>query len=139
MDYEKERLEAIEAGEKALESLQEAENCLSKARKWGVVDILGGGLISSLVKHSKMDDAQEYIEAAKEDLRSFRKELKDVQMISDINLETSDFLGVADVIFDGFLSDVFMQDRIKEAQVKLTETIGQVKYALRQLGYNGEW
>lgn len=34
--------EAIEAGERALQSLRDARNSLSSARGWGVIDMFGG-------------------------------------------------------------------------------------------------
>ena len=52
-DFEKERNEAILAGERALDSLRAARDELNSAGNWGIVDLLGGGLISGLVKHSK--------------------------------------------------------------------------------------
>lgn len=99
-DFEKERQEAISADERALCSLKKARDCLASARGWGIYDILGGGLISSLIKHGRMNEAEEYLLAAKYDLRRFEKELRDLDEFENINLDTQDFLGVADLIFD---------------------------------------
>ena len=49
-DFEKEKYEAIQAGERALVSLREAQNQLNSAKNWGVVDLLGGGLFTDLIK-----------------------------------------------------------------------------------------
>jgi hypothetical protein len=38
-----------------------------KARSFGVWDLLGGGFISSMMKHSKMDEAQRCMERAGND------------------------------------------------------------------------
>ena len=51
---DKEIDEAIASGEHALISLREAQNKLNSARNWGIFDMLGGGLITDLIKHSKM-------------------------------------------------------------------------------------
>ena len=67
-DYGKEKQEAIVAGQQALRSLRQAQDCLSSARNWGIYDLLGGGLLSSLVKHSRMDKAQQCINEAKSSL-----------------------------------------------------------------------
>ena len=64
-DLEKEKREAVKAGERALASLKSAKSKLDEAKSWGVVDILGGGIVSSLIKRSKMDDANAYMEQAK--------------------------------------------------------------------------
>ena len=51
-DLEKEKREAVKAGERALASLKSAKSKLDEAKSWGVVDILGGGIVSSLIKLS---------------------------------------------------------------------------------------
>ena len=45
--------------------LEQALDELGSARGWGLWDILGGGLISTLVKHGHMDDAESHIREAK--------------------------------------------------------------------------
>ena len=70
--------EAIRAGEQALDSLREAKSQLNSARNWGIYDMLGGGVISSMIKHSKIDQANEWMDQANRDLRRFAKELRDV-------------------------------------------------------------
>ncbi len=42
-DIEKEKREAIEAGQRALSSLQTAKENLNSAKNWGLVDMFGGG------------------------------------------------------------------------------------------------
>lgn len=79
-DLEKERREAIAAGNRALNSLRAAQNNLNSAKNWGLWDMFGGGFISTMVKHSKMDQAKENMEQAKYDLRNFSRELNDVNM-----------------------------------------------------------
>ena len=86
--------EAILAGERALESLQNARERLGKAKNWSLIDLFGGGLFTDVMKHSRL---KEYLEEAKEDLRNFRRELSDVQMFLNLNLEISDFLKVTDI------------------------------------------
>lgn len=132
-DYEKERREAIAAGNRALDSLREAYRELDSARGWGIYDIIGGGLFSSLIKHSKMDAAQECLQAAKSDLQRFETELQDLNQFEDINLDTRDFLGFADLLFDGLLADVMMQSRINEARRKIDTAISRVEDILRRL------
>lgn len=128
-----ERQEAIEAGNKALDSLYIARDYLDKAKSWGIYDIFAGGFISSMIKHNRMKDAKLYIEDAKRDLMVFQKELRDLRDINNIDLETSDFLGFADVLFDNIFTDIFMQKRIDEASRKVEKTIWEVENILRNL------
>ena len=57
-NYEQERLEAVQAGERALSSLENARNKLNNAKNWGIADLLGGGMFTTMLKRSKMSDAQ---------------------------------------------------------------------------------
>lgn len=132
-DYERERQEAIEAGYRALDSLREAYMKLDSARGWGVYDILGGGLISSLIKHGKMDKAQDCLQDAKRDLKRFEIELQDLNNFENINLDTRDFLGFADLVFDGLIADAMMQSRINEARSKVRTATRRVEDILRRL------
>ena len=47
--------EAIQAGEAALRSLERAKEKMGSAKNWGIFDMMGGGLLRSLFKHSKFD------------------------------------------------------------------------------------
>ena len=46
----REMQEAVQAGERALQSLYAARDKLGSARNWGIFDMLGGGFISDFVK-----------------------------------------------------------------------------------------
>ena len=61
-DIEKEKREAIEAGRRALNSLQAAKENLNSAKNWGLVDMFGGGFFTTMLKHSKMDQAKQNME-----------------------------------------------------------------------------
>ena len=80
-DIEKEKREAIEAGRRALNSLSAAKENLNSAKNWGLVDMFGGGFFSTMLKHSKMEQAKQNMEQAKYDLRNFSRELNDVNII----------------------------------------------------------
>ena len=132
-DSQKEVQEAVRAGKEALGLLEQAKECLNSAGNWGIVDMLGGGLISTFVKQSKMGDANRLVEKARSALKQFQKELKDVQSLEEINIETGDFLAFADYFFDGMIADWFMQSRIKDAKRQVEDAIQKVKGILEQL------
>ncbi len=132
-DFEKEKREAIDAGNKALESLRTAKENLDSARNWGFLDMFAGGLATSLVKQSKMKKARQNMEQAKWDLRNFSEELKDVNMISHLDIETDDFLSFADWFFDGFFVDWMVQDRINTARDQVDEAIQRLQSVLQEL------
>ena len=132
-DYEKEKREAVEAGRRALESLRAAQRELDGAKNWGLVDLFGGGFFSSMIKRGKMNNAEQYMQQARYDLRSFSKELRDVDQVMDIHINTDDFLSFADWFFDGFAVDWMVQSRINQAREKVGEAIYRVESILAGL------
>lgn len=129
--------EAIYAGERALSSLRTAQDELSSAKSWGIVDLLGGGLITDMIKHSKMDRASSYMETAKHDLRVFQRELKDVTVNADFQINVGDFLKFADFFFDGIVADYLVQSKIADAKKEVDKAIREVEDILADLrGYS---
>lgn len=132
-DLEKEKREAIDAGNRALRSLRDAQDNLNSAKNWGLWDMFGGGFISTMAKHSKMEKAKQNMEQARYDLRNFSRELNDVNIACHLDIETGDFLSFADWFFDGFVVDWMVQDRINQASRQVAEAIRRVEGILRQL------
>ena len=134
-DYndQRERNEAIQAGEAALSALRQARTELNSARNWGIYDILGGGLISTMIKHDKMGNAESCLKEAQYRLERFHKELGDIHMNFGSDLSTNDFLSFADWFFDGFIADIMIQDRINRARDEVDRMIYKVEGILSRL------
>lgn len=132
-NYQREINEAVNAADNALYYLNNANRYLNSAGGWGIVDILGGGFISTLVKHGKMDKAQQEMQQAKYAVQAFKKELQDVGRIADININPGDFLTFADYFFDGFVADWLVQSKIRDAQKQINDAIYQITNIKNQL------
>lgn len=132
-DLQKEKREAIAAGQRALNSLRAAQNDLDSAKNWGLWDMFGGSFFSTMIKRSKMDAAKGNMEQAKYDLQIFSRELRDVSVSYNLEMETGDFLSFADWFFDGFIVDWMVQERINKARSQVAEAIWQVENILRRL------
>ncbi|TNJ62778.1 hypothetical protein FE784_28795 [Paenibacillus hemerocallicola] len=107
--------EAVDAGGKALALLREAEASLDKAEGWGTWDMIGGGTISTYIKHGHIDDARAVVQEAQRKLRLFEKELADLDRRSDIHIEIGGSLEFADYFFDGLITDWIVQGRIERS------------------------
>ena len=129
----REMKEALDAGERALSSLRKAQEKLNSAGNWGLFDMFGGGLFSTIMKRSKMDDAQQLMEAAKTNLKRFQRELKDVNIPLDFRMEVGSFLSFADFFFDGFVADYLVQSKISEAKEQVSDAIIRVEQILNEL------
>ena len=130
---EKEIQEAIFSGKVALECLGKAKKSLDSAGNWGLVDIFGGGLISGIMKHSRIDDAKAEMDAARYALRKFKDQLDDVRDIDLTSIDVGSFTTFADFFFDGFLMDFVVQSKISEAKRQVDEAIWKVKGILETL------
>jgi len=129
----KELTEAIIAGSYALDCLKKARDEVSSAGSWGIVDLLGGGIISGMVKHSKMNNASESLEEAKDALRSYQDELDDLNDIRNLDISIDSFLTFADFMFDNVFTDWMVQEKITEAKSKLDEAIRRIEKLQVQL------
>ncbi len=132
-NYRKEYQEAVAAGNRALKSLRNAQRELDSARNWGIADLLGGGMVSTFIKRSRMKEAQSLMDEAKRDMQEFRRELGDICMDENLNVKTGEFLTFADYFFDGILADWLVQDRIQKARDQAAEAVRRVEEILSQL------
>lgn len=121
MDRLKELNEAKAAANDTLEKIDRAISSLDSASNWGLLDILGGGLISSFAKRDKINTANEYIKDISYSLRVLNKELKDVN--TNLPYEVSDTMAdnVLDIWFDNIFTDLMVQSEIKDALNRLNE------------------
>lgn len=131
--YLKEIKEAMNAGDSVLKSLYNAQDSLSSAGSWGTFDMLGGGLIASAVKHSRIDDSKGYIHDAQNKMRRFEKELKDIEMHIHVHFDTGGMLKFADFFFDGLIVDWMVQGRIRDSESQIREQTKRISDIMGKL------
>lgn len=129
----KELLEAIRAGEIARDQLRRVQSELSSAENWGTWDMLGGGTLATMAKHSKIDEARRLAQLAQRDLRRFREELADADQRLQVTLnDIGGFSTFADYFFDGLIADWMVQTKVQNASAACTSAIHEVTSALWQ-------
>ena len=129
----KELKEAISAGTAAFRTSEQVMDNLDSAEGWGAWDIMGGGLIADIAKHSDLDEAQEKVEQLQGQLRKFKTELADVTINADMQVSIDGFLRFADYFFDGQFTDWAVMDEIDNAQQKVKNTQNQISSMISQL------
>ncbi len=135
MDKNKEIKEAIDAGYVLLNSLDKVKENLDSAGAWGTWDILGGGMISTMAKHSRLNAARNEITMAQSHLRRFHRELKDIGSSINLEIEIGSFLTFADYFFDGLFADLTVQRRINDYKMRVASTINDVINLINKLKY----
>jgi len=123
--------EAIKAGRRASSRLRAVQESLRSAGNWGTFDLLGGGLIATAVKHSKIDDAKRLAHHAQRDLRVFQNELSDAGQRLHVSLDIGGVATFADYFFDGLIADWFVQSKISKSSQACDRAIKTVERALR--------
>lgn len=133
---QKELEEAVRAGRRAQDIAVEIKNHLDKAKSWSTVDIIGGGILSDVIKYDAIGKAKEMTDQLQLALRSFRTELADVteELHGDVNTEISSALCFADYFFDNLFTDWLVRTRINESREKVDQTCSQIQKILQNLG-----
>ncbi len=127
---------AIDLTNKLISLLDSAESSLSSARNWGFLDVLGGGLFTDLIKHSKLNKASQTMQEVNYLMQELQNALGSIQMPQDYSMNVSGFETFADFFFDGALVDIYMTSKIMSSlnEVKnLKSRLYELKRRLSQM------
>ncbi len=109
--------------------IDEAENSFKSARNWGFIDIFGGGLITDLIKHSRLNNASNTMNKISYLLQELQNELKTITIPVDYRMQMGGFSTFGDFVFDGAIFDIYMQSKIMQS----LEQVRILKGKLEQL------
>lgn len=128
--------EAIAAGTEAKVSLKRALNSLTGAQDYSTWDtFLGGGIIATSLKHSKLDESEKAIHYAQRALQRFHTELLDIQQVNTDNLsiERDSFVTFADYVFDDIFSAWSTHSKINNSIKRMEKTLQDLSNISNQL------
>lgn len=125
--------EAIDAGMRTRQYLQQAMQELESAQGFGFADMLGFDLIGGIGKHMKLSNARQQMELARNQVAVFQKELQDVNGALSLNLDLGGFLTFADFFLDGILADVLVQSRIGDMKRQVENGLWQLSRVMDDL------
>ena len=125
--------EAYEAGSDAMDIVKSISGSLSSAGSWATWDLLGGGLLTDIIKHSHMNDAQKEIGNLQNALRRFRTELADVKIDDDLDFQMDGFTSFGDWFLDGIIFDWMALDHIHKSEAQIQNTWNQIAMAISKL------
>lgn len=122
----KELREAFSAGEQAVFHLNAALGQLNKAESWGTWDVFGGGVLTDMMKYSRLDGAQQQMRHLQSALRRYQAELADVAQTAEFNLQMDGFTWTMDVWFDNLFADWAVLKHIRGSQEELGHILRRV-------------
>ncbi len=104
--------QALILTDQLISELDQAERQLSSARNWGFLDVLGGGFIVDLIKHSKLSNAKVSMDRVNYLLQELKRVLGGISMAGDYSMNVGGFETFADFFFDSGIVDVYMTAKI---------------------------
>ena len=126
--------EALSAGRQALSTVDAILDDLDDAGGWAAWDTFGGGgLLSDIMKHDHLDEAQTKINKLQIELRNFKTELSDVEVHADIQVQIEEFLKFADYFFDGLFADWAVMDKIEQSENQVKHTKNEILSVISKL------
>lgn len=136
--YEKQKAlkeidEAIGAGNEVLRSIDAVQGSLRSAENWGTYDMLGGGMMATMIKRDHMKAAMDLTNHLSLTIKRFSDELDDISESFEATLDMDSFLGTADYLFDGLFVDMSVQSRINDAQNQMTALDHRVSRLIQNL------
>ena len=132
--------EAQEAGIRAGDRPRRRPRELGSADSWSAYDTwFGGGLVSSSIKHDRIDAAGRSHRAAQDALVDLARELADVESVAGLraDLGISPTARTFDVWFDNIFSDLSVRSSIKDSQVRVDTAVASVREAMQRLTVRG--
>jgi len=129
----KEMTEAITAGDQVVSGLDQVIKSLESAENWGTWDIMGGGLISTAIKHSRIDDARSGVNDVQVEISQFKRELADVRKNVELQIDMGELASFADFFFDGLIVDWVVQAKISESLEQTKKAKNVVAQAIKEL------
>lgn len=129
----KEVREALHAGQSVQHDLSSAEDSLHSAKNWGTYDMLGGGMLSTHIKHSHIDEAMHSINVAQHSLKRFERELSDVGSTLPEGMVISGMLKFSDYFFDGLIVDWLVQGQIQDLLTQVQTNHTAVRQVVQEL------
>lgn len=125
--------EARSAGEDVRRRLDQVLASLGSAENWGTWDVIGGGLLTDVIKYARLDEAQKSMEQLQSALRRYRRELADVTALHIGDFRPDGFTWAMDVFFDNIFSDWSVLDQISSSRNQVEQLYRQVRKTQGQL------
>lgn len=121
--------EAIVAGNVAIDLAQRVLKYLDDAKLWGIFDMFSNrSLLSSIVKHSKLDDAQIAMNEFKNALKRFNSEINDVKVYCNVsNVDFDGWIKFFDIFCDNFFVDIYTLSKISDSKNQIERLIQEIK------------
>ena len=122
-------------GKNLLEEVKLAKHDLECSKKWGKVDMVAKGSMSSIAKQNKIRKVKLKFENIEKLINQFNKELEDIKIN---NLEFSNITFAMDIFFDNIFTDISVQRQINDSIEDIERLEDKVQNILYKLQIKNE-
>lgn len=131
--YIQELREAKRALSRSRNITADIQQAVGSARSWGLLDLLGGGFVSSLAKRSRIEKLNEQLSWLEHSLDVLQNELEDVRLYAPAALNDSFSRQMLDVIFDNIFTDYAVQSELVQLKNQLDDLEDDLEQLERKL------
>ncbi len=109
--------QAIKVGIQLKKKLNSAYTTMRSAGNWGFGDMLGGGLITTAIKHRKINSSKKQLEKINNLMIKFKQKLHDFNKFDNqpLKIKITAFNTFSDYFIDGLFFDGMVQYKIKQS------------------------
>jgi chromosome segregation ATPase len=129
----KEIAEAQTAAQAAIGALESMGGYLDSSKTWSTLDLVRGGTLTSMMKHSRLDDAARAAQRAQRALDELGRELRDVYVARAALPNITSGQRIIDVWFDNVFTDWSVNRKIRDSQAAVDELLGRVRAVQNEL------
>lgn len=127
--------EALIAARRARDRFDAVLRVLASAESWATFDLFGGGFVTDMVKHSKIDEAQGLMRQADDAVRRLQRELADVDLVAGVDsVGVTEGTKLMDMFFDDIFSAMSVRRSVQDARARCRRAREAVQRVERLLG-----
>ena len=127
--------EALIAARRARDRFDAVLRVLDSAESWATFDLFGGGFVTDMVKHSKIDEAQALMRQADDAVRRLQRELADVDLVAGVDsVGVTEGTKLMDMFFDDIFSAMSVRRSVQDARARCRRAREAVQRVERLLG-----
>lgn len=125
--------DALNTVNRLISLVEQAEKQFKSARNWSFLDVLGGGVITDLVKHYKLGKAGNTMNEVNYYLQQLSAQLGNINIPADYRMQMGGFLTFADFFFDGIFVDAYMTSKIMNSLEQVRDLLNKLRQVKARL------
>ena len=112
---------AYNEGTRVLELMEELEELLHSASNWGMVDVIGGGFLTDMVKYDKLDRVRQLLDSLQRALIQYSGSIHGLELDLGSDMGVGSGLQFADFFLDNIFVDSFVLHQVQQIRTQISD------------------